>query len=136
MWYRLVQLKDWFGAIVDRYKLVRNFNQAARDAFISGIADTLLEAKISKGDAAYRHSFSRMIGGTGLRIKALSGVALQRSQMMEIGLIILNNRSFVRELMSYGWDTLEVHDNVGNNGLKWALSDYAKMGGDLPNANL
>ena len=37
----------------------------------------------------------------------------------------------VRKLISLGWDTLEVHDNHGINGCKWALKDYGNMGGFL-----
>jgi hypothetical protein len=36
-----------------------------------------------------------------------------------------------RKLISLGWDTLEVHSNEGYNGAKWALKDYANIGGFL-----
>ena len=128
MWYRLIRIWDWFGEMSERYKLVKDFNMASKAAFISGVAHTLLEAKITMGDSSYRHSFSKFMGG-GLRIKAITGKPFTRSELVELGRIILDNEEFVRRLISLGWDTLEVHDSKGHNGLKWALSQYANIGG-------
>jgi len=128
MWYKLIQIWDWFGEMSERYKLVKDFNKASKTAFISGVAPTLLEAKITMGDSSYRHNFSKFMGG-GLRIKAITGRAFTRSELSELGSIILDNEEFVRQLISLGWDTLEVHDSKGCNGLKWALSKYANIGG-------
>ncbi len=114
----------------ERNRLIRDFNAAAKNAFIGGIAPTLLEAKITRGDSNYRHTFSKLFGG-GFRIKALSERPLKRDEMTEIGRVILDNKELVRKLVALGWDTLEVHDNSGYNGLKWALKDYANIGGFL-----
>jgi hypothetical protein len=130
MWYKIIEIIDWFGEMTERFKLIRDFNKAGKNAFISGIAPTLLEAKITNGDSNYRHQFSKFLGG-GYRIKALSGRPLNREEMIEIGKIILENKELVRKLIALGWDTLEVHDNSGFNGCKWPLKDYANIGGYL-----
>jgi hypothetical protein len=130
MWYKIIEIIDWFGEMTERYKLIRDFNKAGKNAFIAGIAPTLLEAKITNGDSNYRHQFSKFLGG-GYRIKALSGRPLNREEMIEIGKIILDNKELVRKLIALGWDTLEVHDNSGFNGCKWPLKDYANIGGYL-----
>jgi hypothetical protein len=130
MWYKIIEIIDWFGETTERFKLIRDFNKAGKNAFISGIAPTLLEAKITNGDSNYRHQFSKFLGG-GYRIKALSGRPLNREEMVEIGKIILENKELVRKLIALGWDTLEVHDNSGFNGCKWPLKDYANIGGYL-----
>lgn len=130
MWYKLIEVWDWFGEMTERYKLIRDFNKASKMAFITGVAPTLLEAKITKGDSAYQHAFSKFLG-SGLRIKAITGRAFSRSEMTELGRVILDNEEMVRKLISLGWDTLEVHDSQGFNGLKWALSKYANIGGLL-----
>lgn len=130
MWERIIRLVDWFGEMKERISLIRNFNTSAKNAFINGVAPTLLSASISRGNSAYRHSFSKLLAG-GFRIKALSGRALSRSEMIEIGKIVLANEDLVRKLISLGWDTLEVHDNAGVNGVQWKLMDYANMGGVL-----
>lgn len=130
MWYKIIVVMDWFGEMSERYKLVRDFNRAAKNSFIAGKAPTLLETKITSGESSYRHAFSKWLGG-GFRIKALSGRPLQRAEMIEIGKVVLDNEELVRKLIALGWDTLEVHDNQGFNGLKWALKNYANIGGYL-----
>ena len=130
MWYKLIQIRDWFGDMAERYKLVRDFNQASKMAFISGVAPTLLEAKITMGDSSYKHAFSKFMGG-GLRIKAITGRAFTRNELVELSNIILDNEELVRRLIVLGWDTLEVHDSKGVYGLKWPLSKFAHIGGYL-----
>lgn len=130
MWYKIIEVKEWFGDMAERYRLVREFNQAAKNSFIAGVAPTLLEAKITKGDSSYRHAFSKWRGG-GFRIKALSGRPLEKSEMIEIGRVVLDNESLTRKMISLGWDTLEVHANAGYLGVKWPLKEYANIGGFL-----
>jgi len=130
MWERIIRLADWFGDMRERISLVKNFNQSAKNAFICGYAPTLLSVSVSKGNSAYRHAFTKFLAG-GFRIKALSGRPLSRPEMIEIGKIVLANEELVRKLISLGWDTLEVHDNAGLNGLQWKLTDYANIGGVL-----
>lgn len=130
MWHKFIEILDWFGEMKERHMLVRDFNRAGKNAFIDGLAPTLLEAKITRGDSAYRHQFSKLLGG-GYRIKALSGRPLRKEEMIEIGRVILDNKELVRKLIALGWDTLEVHDNSGFNGCKWPLKDYADIGGYL-----
>lgn len=130
MWNRLAFIVDWFNDFSERRRLIRSFNFSARDAFVSGMAPTLLESSISLGESSYRHVFSKFMAG-GFRIKALFGRPLSRQEMASIGSIVLGNQELVRKLISLGWDTLEVHDNAGHNGLKWKLYDHSGIGGVL-----
>jgi hypothetical protein len=130
MWYKLIQIRLWFGEMKERYSLVRDFNSRSREAFIAGELPMLLEARITKGDSAYRHEFSKFLGG-GFRIKALAGTPLNREEMKELGNIVLADEVLVRKLISLGWDTLEIHDTQSSFGLKWELKRYAKIGGIL-----
>ena len=125
-----MEVKEWFGEMSERYLLVKDFNKAAKNSFIVGVAPTLLEAKITKGDADYKHAFSKWRGG-GFRIKTLSGRILEKRELIEIGKVVLDNENLTRKLISLGWDTLEVHSNEGYNGVKWALKDHANIGGFL-----
>ena len=52
---------EWFKDRSERSRLVRNFNQASRDAFVSGVAPTLLKSSLSRGESAYKHQFSAWI---------------------------------------------------------------------------
>jgi len=128
MWYKILQIVEWFGDRWDRYQVVKDFNKSAEHSFISQKAPTLLKANIVKGDSAYKHSFSNFFG-SGFKIKALSGKPLSRSELIEIGKIILDNTELVRKLIALGFDTFYVHDNAGINGCKWALEEYGKLGG-------
>ena len=130
MWNKLSFITDWFNDFTERRRLVRNFNLSARDAFVSGLAPTLLECSISIGESAYRHAFSRFMAG-GFRIKALSGRPLSKQEMILISQVVVNNQELVRKLISLGWDTLEVHDNAGYNGIKCKLYDFSGIGGML-----
>ena len=125
-----MEITEWFGEMTERYRLVKDFNRAAKNSFINGFAQTLLEAKITKGDSTYKHAFSKWRAG-GFRIKALSGRTLEKSELLEIGRVVLDNESLTRKMISLGWDTLEVHANHGYNGTKWALKDHANIGGFL-----
>lgn len=130
MWHKIIDILDWFGEMNERHKLIRDFNNAAKFSFISGMSPTLLQSKITSGESAYRHAFSKFLGG-GFRIKVLSGRSLEKSELIEIGRVVLDKQDLVRKMISLGWDTLEVHDNTGYNGAKWALKEYANIGGYL-----
>jgi hypothetical protein len=128
MWYKIMEITEWFGEMAERYRLIKDFNRAAKFSFIQGVAPTLLEAKITRGESTYRHAFSKWMAG-GFRIKALSGRALDKSELNEIGRVVLDNEELTRKMISLGWDTLEVHSNKGFNGIKWALKEHANIGG-------
>ena len=78
-----MEVTEWFGEVAERYRLVKDFNKAAKHSFIGGIAPTLLEAKITKGEVAYKHAFSKWRGG-GFRIKALSGRTIEKSELLKL----------------------------------------------------
>ncbi len=123
-WNTIVQ---WFSDRSERNKLLRSFNKAARDAFISGVAPTLLEAKFSKGNSSYKHQFSNWLS-SGFRIQAFSGRQLTKDELMFIGQVILNDGALVRKLVVLGFDTLEVHGDKGSYGLRWQLKDHIMVG--------
>jgi len=117
---------EWFGDRTERNKVVRGFNTSARDAFVSGIAPTLLKANISRGDSNYKHQFSDWLN-SGFRIQAFTGKVLSKNEIVQIGQVILNNSSLVRKLVTLGFDTLEIHGDAGTYGCKWQLKDYLQI---------
>lgn len=117
---------DWFRDRSERSKLVRSFNESARNSFVSGIAPTLLKGKISKGESAYKHQFSNWLN-TGYRIQAFTGRQLSKDELMHIGKVILNDEILVRKLVVLGWDTLEIHGDEGTYGCRWQLKDYIPL---------
>ena len=117
---------DWFRDRSERRKLVRSFNESARNSFVSGVAPTLLKAKISKGESSYKHQFSNWLN-TGYRIQAFTGRQLSKEELIHIGKIILNDEILVRKLVVLGWDTLEIHGDKGTYGCRWQLKDYIPL---------
>lgn len=124
IWNNLI---EWFKDRSDRNQLVYNFNYMAKEAFIRGVAPTLLKVSISKGVSEYRHEFSNWMY-TGFRIQALSGRTLSKNEMIVIGQVVLADVTLVRRLIALGWDTLEVCDDIGDFGCRWKLMDHAHIG--------
>ena len=120
IWDRIVK---WFRDMSERRKLINEWNESARNAYISGSVPSLLEASVSVGNSAYRHEMSKwMISG--FRIKAISGKPLTKEELIFIGRIILNNNQLVRRIVILGWDTLEVYDATNKRGVQWAFKDF------------
>ena len=117
---------DWFRDRSERSNLVRSFNSSARDAFVSGIAPTLLKAKTSKGESSYKHQFSNWLN-TGYRIQAFTGRQLSKDEIIHIGKVILDDEILVRKLVVLGWDTLEIHGDEGTYGCRWQLKDHIPL---------
>lgn len=123
-WTRIV---EWFQDRQDRSRLILGFNKAAREAFVRGSAPVQLEARISKGEKSYRHQFSNPFN-SGFRIKAYAGQQLSRQDTINIGNVVLSNETLVRRLVVLGFDTLEVHSDVGSHGCRWQLHDFIMIG--------
>lgn len=120
-WNRII---SWFEDRNSRNELIRDFNRAARESFVLELSPVLLESSISKGDPQYRHSFSKTLGGTGFRIKAMTGRQLSKDEIVALGETILSNEKLVRRLVVLGWDTLQIHCDEGRYGCQWQLKEY------------
>jgi hypothetical protein len=117
---------DWFRDRSERARLVRSFNESARNSFVAGIAPTLLKASISKGESLYRHQFSNWLN-SGFRIQAFTGRILTKDELIHIGKVILDDSVLVRRLIVLGFDTLEIHGDAGTFGCRWQLKDYIPL---------
>lgn len=126
IWIRII---DWFQDRLSRTALVRRFNNSAKEAFVRGVAPVILEASIVKGEPSYRHQHSKILEGSGFRIKAYSGRQLSKQEVVNIGETILSNDELVRRLVVLGWDTLQIHCDVGNYGCQWQLHDFIMLQG-------
>lgn len=117
------RIKDWFSDRKDRSNLINDFNKSARDAWVIGIATTLLKASMSRGCSDYQHQFSAW-PNSGFRITAFSGRQLTKAEFIKIGETIINDNVLVRRLVVLGWDTLEIQGDQGHYGCRWQLKDY------------
>ncbi len=112
----------WFQDRRDRHYFLKDFNESAKRAFISGHTDILLKASISYGNSEYRHAFSKFMAG-GFRIKVEGGRNLGREEVLSIGKSLIANSTIVRTMISLGWDTLEIHPSNSSSGLQWRLNE-------------
>lgn len=96
---------------------------------MQGIIPVAMEASISRGDPRYRHQFSKLLDGSGFRIKVFAGKQLSKQDIINIGATILCNDVLVRRMVVLGWDTLQIHCDIGNHGCQWQLHDYIMIGG-------
>lgn len=117
---------EWFRDRNVRNRLVRSFNDAAREAFVCGTVPTLLKASISRGNRSYRHQFSDWLS-SGFRIKAYNGRQLSKDEIVGIGSTVMADGVLVRRLVVLGFDTLEIQGDVGDYGCQWRLSDYMRL---------
>ena len=123
-WSKIV---EWFQDRSDRKRLIESFNASAREAWISGSAPTMFKARVSKGDGRYKTAMSSLFN-SGFRITTLAGRQLTKQELVLIGQVVLENVPLVRRMVALGFDTLEIHSDVGAYGCKWKLSDYAQIG--------
>ena len=121
----IYKIKDWFQNLNERNKLIAEFNNSARSAFISGIAPTFLKAQTSRGDKTYTHQYSQFYSG--FRIVVMGGKNLTKEELIEVGRVILSNNPLVRNLVINGFDTLEIHGENDSLGSKWKLKDYLML---------
>lgn len=122
-WNKII---EWFTDRQERSSLIRSFNASAKESFVKGWAPTLLRASISKGNSAYKHQFSNWLY-SGFRIQAFTGRTLTKSELINIGDAVLNDEVLVRRMVVLGWDTLEVHGDLGSFGCRWQLKDYLQL---------
>ena len=106
--------------------MVRSFNDSARQAFVTGLAPTLLKASISRGEKSFRHQFSNWLN-SGFRIQAFTGRALSKNELIVIGYTIISDPVLIRKLVVLGFDTLEVCGDKGIYGCRWQLKDYLQI---------
>ena len=114
----------WFSDLRERRELLRSFNYAAKQAYMFEEVPILLQASITLGRSEYRTNYSWI--RSGFRIKTLtSGYFMQNHEAGVIAMIILSNTTLVRQLITLGFDTLEVGTESGNSIYLWPLIRFS-----------
>lgn len=117
-WNNVVQ---WFINTKERQVLINKFNKSSKAAFISDIVPVLFKAESSKGNSAFRHQFSNWLYH-GFRIKVLTGRNLLEEEIIQLGSVIKSNTFLCRELVTLGYDTLEITNISGLVVKQWQLT--------------
>lgn len=119
MWWN--KIIEWFSNSRERNKLLGDFNAAAKQAFVMNVSPVFLKAESSRGNSRYKHQFSNFFYH-GFRIHILSGRNLTYSEVMDIGNMLVSNSILMRQLVTLGYDTLEITDINGDILNDWQLT--------------
>ena len=123
-WNRIIQ---WFVNTNERQTLINKFNLSSKEAFISDVVPVLFRAESSKGNSAYKHQFSNWLYH-GFRIRVLTGRDLAVDEIIQLGAVIRSNTYLCRELVTLGYDTLEITNISGVVVKQWQLTTLIAIG--------
>ena len=121
-WNRIV---EWFSTKRERQECIRDFNYAAKNAFVSGLVPVYMKADISLGNSSYKHAMSNFFSG--FRIKTLSGRPLTSQEVIAVGQTICSNDELMRRLISLGFDTVEIINPEGRMVRDWKLQAFIQI---------
>ena len=102
-------------------------NNGFREIFYTGGLNRYCKVSISSGDPDFTHEMSSMSFRSGFKIGIENDNNLEMSEIMEISKYVLANTTFIRQLMSMGFDTLIIQGLNNGKGRKFSLKAYAKL---------
>ncbi|MBQ9665026.1 MAG: hypothetical protein IJV33_00950 [Bacteroidaceae bacterium] len=124
-------IKNLFNTILDgsfeKYKLINQMNSGFKEFFYSGELNRLCKTSICQGDPDFKHEMSAIWFRSGFKISIENDMNLKDSEIMEISQYVLQNASFIRQLMAMGFDTLVVQGSITKKGKKFSLKAYANL---------
>lgn len=130
-----MNLKDFFtnllNSILDgsfeRMRIINAMNQAFREYFISGDLERCCKVSIAQGDQEFRHEMSSFWLRSGFKITIENDMNLRDFEIMDISQYVLQNTTFIRQLMAIGFDTLIVQGKTTQRGRKFSLKAYSNL---------
>lgn len=111
----------------EKMRIITAMNQAFRDYFISGDLERCCKVSISQGDQDFRHEMSSFWLRSGFKISIENDMNLRNSEIEEISQYVLQNNTFIRQLMALGFDTLIVQGKTTQIGRKYSLKAYSNL---------
>jgi hypothetical protein len=130
-----MNLKEFFQNLInsildgsfERMRVINAMNQAFKEYFISGDLERCCRVSISQGDQEFKHEMSSFWLRSGFKINIENDINLRDSEIMEISQYVLQNKSFIRQLMAMGFDTLIVQGKTTQRGRKYSLKAYSNL---------
>jgi hypothetical protein len=110
---------------LERVRVVREFNKAFNEAYLTGEFDRMCKVSIAIGDSSFRHSMSTFVLRSGFKITIQNDEKLTNYDIQEIAKYVLASNPFVRQLMALGFDTLIIIGKNMSAGVKLQLSNFA-----------
>ena len=111
----------------ERMRIINAMNQSFKETFISGDINRMCKVSISQGDPDFKHPMSSFWFRSGFKISIENDSNVKDSEYTEIAEYVLQNRSFIRQLMAIGFDTLIVQGHNTKKGKKFSLKGYANL---------
>jgi hypothetical protein len=110
-----------------RVRILSEFNQAFKEAFINGDIDRHCTVTTSPGNVEYRHELSSFYLRSGFRITVENDHQLTQNDYIEISRYVLESAPFVRQLMALGYDTLIIKGRNQFQGVQISLKEIAQL---------
>jgi len=110
---------------MERVRVVKEFNRAFNEAYLTGEFDRMCKVSIAVGDSSFRHSMSTMVLRSGFKITIENDDNLTVGDIQEIAKYVLASNPFVRQLMALGFETLIIIGRHNSGGVKLQLSKFA-----------
>lgn len=124
-------IKNLINSLLDgsfeRMTLINQMNKAFKEYYISGENNFLCKVSIAQGDVDFKHEMSSMWFRSGFKITIENDYSVKESDFMDISQYVLQNLSFIRQLMALGFDTLIVQGKTTKKGKKFSLKAYANL---------
>lgn len=124
-------IKNLLNSILDgsfeRLRIINAMNQSFKETFVSGGINRMCKVSISQGDSDFRHPMSSFIFRSGFKITIVNDSNIKESEIVEIAQYVLQNKTFIRQLMAIGFDTLIVQGANIKKGKKFSLKGYANL---------
>lgn len=106
--------------------ILHQLNTEFKQQYLRGEAKRLVVASISMGDMINKHEFSSSFLRSGFMLTIMNDNLLKTSEANEIALYLLENDSFVRQLMILGFDTFIIKGK-STQSIRFKMSDYAHL---------
>ena len=104
-------------------------NKSFKEFFLSGEFNRMCHVSISQGNSEFAHEMSSFWMRSGFKIAIKNDANLAMEEIMSISEYILANKSFVRQLMAMGFDTLVIQGENNKIGRMFSLKAYANLDG-------
>ena len=111
----------------DRMRIINQMNKAFEESFYTGELNRMCKVSITIGNQPFAHEMSCLSFRSGFKIGIENDEALRDSEIEELAGYVTDNVSFVRQLMSLGFDTLIIKGKINGKSKMYALKRYANL---------
>lgn len=112
---------------LQRVRIITEFNHVFKEAYFTSEIDRLCRVTTSPGKPEFRHELSSFYLRSGFKITVENDNSLTENDFMQISSYVIESKSFVRQIMALGYDTLIVKGKNSLIGLQIPLKEIANF---------